>query len=42
MGLDLTKMESQRITTLIVDDEPVARRLLREELENFGEIEIVG
>jgi DNA-binding LytR/AlgR family response regulator len=27
---------------LIVDDEPVARRLLREELENFEEIEIVG
>ena len=42
MGLDLTRMDSRRITTLIVDDEPVARRLLREELENFGEIEIVG
>jgi len=42
MGLDLTRMDSRRITTLIVDDEPVARRLLREELENFEEIEIVG
>jgi two-component system LytT family response regulator len=42
MGLDLTRMDSRRITTLIVDDEPVARRLLREELENFDEVEIVG
>jgi two-component system LytT family response regulator len=42
MGLDLTRMDSRQITTLIVDDEPVARRLLREELENFEEIEIVG
>ena len=42
MGLDLTRMDSRRITTLIVDDEPVARRLLREELENFEEVEIVG
>ena len=42
MGLDVTKMDGSRITTLIVDDEPVARRLLREELENFEEIEVVG
>ena len=28
--------------TLIVDDEPIARRVLREELETFPEIEIVG
>jgi DNA-binding LytR/AlgR family response regulator len=35
-------MGEQRITTLIVDDEPVARRLLREELEDFSEIEIIG
>jgi len=35
-------MESRRITTLIVDDEPVARRLLRDELELFQEIEITG
>jgi DNA-binding LytR/AlgR family response regulator len=35
-------MDGQRITTLIVDDEPVARRLLREELGDFAEIEIVG
>jgi two-component system, LytTR family, response regulator len=28
--------------TLIVDDEPIARRVLREELEAFREIEIVG
>jgi DNA-binding LytR/AlgR family response regulator len=35
-------MHGGSITTLIVDDEPVARRLLREELEEFAEIEIVG
>src|SRR5260370_19519884 len=28
--------------TLIVDDEPIARRVLREELDLFPEIEIVG
>ena len=28
--------------TLIVDDEPVARRVLREELEQFGGVEVVG
>jgi len=42
MSVDLTKMNGRRITTLIVDDEPVARRLLKEELEDFTEIEIVG
>ncbi|HTS62081.1 MAG TPA: hypothetical protein VMH28_08645 [Candidatus Acidoferrales bacterium] len=35
-------MDARRIRTLIVDDEPVARRLLREELENFDEIQLVG
>jgi two-component system LytT family response regulator len=30
------------IRTLIVDDEPVARQLLREELRDAGDIEIVG
>jgi two-component system LytT family response regulator len=30
------------LKTLIVDDEPIARRILREELEAFREIEIVG
>jgi len=35
-------MDSQRIHTLIVDDEPIARRLLREELELLPEIEVVG
>jgi two-component system, LytTR family, response regulator len=28
--------------TLIVDDEPIARQILREELERFPEIELVG
>jgi len=30
------------LKTLIVDDEPIARRVLREELESIGDIEIVG
>lgn len=30
------------LRTLIVDDEPIARQVLREELEQFDEIEIVG
>jgi two-component system LytT family response regulator len=40
-SIDLTKME-RRISTLIVDDEPVARKVLREELELLPEIEVVG
>ena len=28
--------------TLIVDDEPIARQVLREELEQLDEVEIVG
>ena len=28
--------------TLIVDDEPIARRVLREELETFPEVAVVG
>ena len=35
-------MASRTIRTLIVDDEPVARSLLREELDVLSEIEIVG
>ncbi|HXK04161.1 MAG TPA: LytTR family DNA-binding domain-containing protein [Verrucomicrobiae bacterium] len=35
-------MEGPRISTLLVDDEPVARRLLYEELENLPEIQVVG
>jgi two-component system, LytTR family, response regulator len=30
------------LKTLIVDDEPIARRVLREELESFAEVEIIG
>jgi DNA-binding LytR/AlgR family response regulator len=30
------------VKTLIVDDEPIARRVLREELELFPEVEIAG
>jgi two-component system, LytTR family, response regulator len=35
-------MEPRTINTLIVDDEPIARKLLREELELVPEIAIVG
>ena len=35
-------MGHRAIKTLIVDDEPVARRVLREELELFPDIEIAG
>ena len=35
-------MDHRRITTLIVDDEPIARRVLREGLELIPEIEITG
>jgi two-component system LytT family response regulator len=38
----LTGMNPRPIQTLIVDDEPVARRLLREELELLPEIAIIG
>ena len=31
-----------RLRTLIVDDEPIARRILRQELELMEDIEIVG
>ena len=32
----------RRISTLIVDDEPVARKLLREELELLPDVEVIG
>jgi DNA-binding LytR/AlgR family response regulator len=35
-------MNERVIKTLIVDDEPIARTLLREELANFTEISVVG
>ncbi|MGA3042022.1 MAG: LytTR family DNA-binding domain-containing protein [Bryobacteraceae bacterium] len=31
-----------RLKTLIVDDEPVARKVLREELESLGGVEVIG
>lgn len=34
--------EQDRIRTLIVDDEPVARRMIRHLLENDDEVEVVG
>jgi len=38
----LMQMDHNAIKTLIVDDEPIARRVLREELEIFPEILVVG
>src|SRR5689334_8494023 len=35
-------MDSRAMKTLIVDDEPIARRVLREELESFPEVVVVG
>ena len=35
-------MDRRAMKTLIVDDEPVARRILREELESVSEVAIVG
>jgi len=35
-------MDSRALKTLIVDDEPIARRVLREDLELLPGIEIVG
>jgi len=35
-------MEARAIRTLIVDDEPVARRILRDELTSVGDVDIVG
>ena len=31
-----------RLRALIVDDEPIARRVLREELEELDSIEVIG
>lgn len=35
-------MHSRVLTVLIVDDEPVARRVLRENLEQFPDVEVMG
>jgi len=35
-------MSQRHVKTLIVDDEPIARRVLREELEVFPDIEVAG
>jgi two-component system LytT family response regulator len=35
-------MDKPSIKTLIVDDEPVARRVLREGLEQFPEVQVIG
>src|ERR1700680_1258409 len=35
-------MAGHVMKTLIVDDEPIARRVLREELETFPEVAVVG
>ena len=42
IGVDLSEMDRFSMKTLIVDDEPIARRVLREGLEQFPDVEVVG
>ena len=42
MGVDLTHMDQPSIKALIVDDEPVARRVLREGLGLFPDVLVIG
>src|SRR6266536_5370533 len=42
IGVDLIDMGAGTIRTLIVDDEPIARRTLHQELEIFADVEVVG
>ena len=42
IGVDLTEMSQRPVKTLIVDDEPVARRVLRQGLEFFPDVEVIG
>ena len=42
MSLRPNLMDSRAMKALIVDDEPISRRILREELEAFPEIMVVG
>ena len=35
-------MSQSVMRTLIVDDEPIARRVLREELELFSQVQVIG
>lgn len=39
---NVAESRPMRLRTLIVDDEPIARRVLREELESMSEIELIG
>ncbi len=42
MGVDMSDVDQPSIRTLIVDDEPVARRVLREGLELFPDVLVIG
>jgi two-component system, LytTR family, response regulator len=42
IGVNILEVDTRPVKTLIVDDEPVARRLLREGLEPLSDIVIVG
>jgi two-component system LytT family response regulator len=42
MGVKPNRVKSRPLTTLIVDDEPIARQVLKEQLETFREIEVIG
>jgi len=42
MGVDVCEMDPPAIKTLIVDDEPIARQVLREGLDQFPEVQVIG
>lgn len=42
MGVQAIKVKAHGLRTLIVDDEPVARQVLREQLEAFPEVQVIG
>jgi two-component system LytT family response regulator len=40
--MNMRPLLSMSLTTLVVDDEPIARKVLREELELIADVEVVG
>jgi two-component system LytT family response regulator len=42
MGVHANRMKQRGLRTLIVDDEPIARQVLREQLEGLPEVHVIG
>jgi two-component system LytT family response regulator len=42
MGVQANRMKQRGMRTLIVDDEPIARQIMREHLEAFPEVDVIG